>query len=85
MEPLAAWVSDAVNNMKEKGVSSLLVTSGYSSSSQAIPSEAEQTSMTKPTPLPALIGGIVTERDICNAVSSNTNIIITCYKSFGYG
>jgi CBS domain-containing protein len=62
--PKDTVVSDAVNAMKEKGVSSVLVTSGYSSSSQAIPSEAEQTSMTKPTLLPALIEGIVTERDI---------------------
>ena len=62
--PKDTVVSDAVYAMKEKGVSSLLVTSGHSSSSQAIPYEAEQTSMTKPTPLPALIEGIVTERDI---------------------
>ena len=62
--PKDTAVSDAVNAMKEKCVSSVLVTSGYSSSSQAKPSEAEQTSMTKPTLLPALIEGIVTERDI---------------------
>ena len=62
--PIDTVVSDAVNAMKEKGVSSVPVTSGHYSSSQAIPYEAEQTSMTKPTPLPALIEGIVTELDI---------------------
>jgi hypothetical protein len=59
VEPLSAWVSDAVNNMKEKGVSSVLVTSGYYSSSQAIPSEAEQTSMTTLTPLPGVMEGLL--------------------------
>ena len=47
--PIDTVVSDAVNAMKEKGVSSVLLTSGHYSSSQAIPYEAEQTSMTKPT------------------------------------
>jgi CBS domain-containing protein len=57
-------VSEAVNAMKEKGVSSVLVTSSYSSTYQARPSEAEPTSTAKPTSLPALTEGFVTERDI---------------------
>ena len=74
--PIDTVVSDAVNAMKEKGVSSVLLTSGHYSSSQAIPYEAEQTSMTKPTPLPALIEGIVTELDILYRVIADKKEIV---------
>ena len=62
--PKITIVSDAVIAMKEKGVSSVLVTSGYSTPSHAEPSESERASTTESAFLSNSITGIVTERDI---------------------
>jgi CBS domain-containing protein len=56
------FVSDAVRTMKERGVSSVLVTSCYSRPSEAI---------TEPMLLPIPIEGIVTERDVLYRVVAN--------------
>jgi CBS domain-containing protein len=62
--PKNVIVSDAVISMKEKGVSSVLVTSGYYRSSLAQPSEVQTTLTTESSSSSHSIEGIVTERDI---------------------
>jgi CBS domain-containing protein len=57
-------VSDAVIDMKKRGVSSVLVTSGYSKSSHSRPSRMEPTSTNESALSSYSIEGIVTERDI---------------------